>query len=362
MELPSAGNHYSCREVYEEGADLLKDLDDGRLDARLLLEHFCGIETHRLLADPEHPVAAADREAFLDGIRRRAAREPLAYITGEQSFMGLPFVVSPDVLIPEQDTENLVEEAMRYLDDGSRILDLCTGSGCILLSLLHYSNGCIGIGTDLSPGALRIAQTNARALGLEERVKWLQGDLFRALECQASLPAPDPGEALLRYGIEGIVSECPEEGAAAGLKELEPGVFGREEPAAARTAGFPAAALTGTADLSDMKFDLIVSNPPYIPSSVIETLAPEVRCSEPRMALDGGSDGLDFYRRIISEAPDHLVIGGRLMLEIGYDQGAAVSALLEEAGYYGIEIIRDYGGNDRVATATRSMSRLSGKS
>ena len=229
MELPSAGNHYSCREVYEEGADLLKDLDDGRLDARLLLEHFCGIETHRLLADPEHPVAAADREAFLDGIRRRAAREPLAYITGEQSFMGLPFVVSPDVLIPEQDTENLVEEAMRYLDDGSRILDLCTGSGCILLSLLHYSNGCIGIGTDLSPGALRIAQTNARALGLEERVKWLQGDLFRALECQGSLPAPDPGEALLRYGIEGIVSECPEEGAAAGLKELEPGVFGRED-------------------------------------------------------------------------------------------------------------------------------------
>ena len=314
MKLPSAGNHYTCREVYEEGAALLEDLDDGRLDARLLLAHFCGIETHRLLADPEYPVAAADREAFLDGIRRRAAREPLAYITGEQSFMGLPFAVSPDVLIPEQDTENLVEEAMRYLDDGSRILDLCTGSGCILLSLLHYSNGCIGIGTDLSPRALRIAQINARALGLEDRVKWLEGDLFEALECGGSLPAPLPATG------------------------------------------------PGTVDLSKMKFDLIVSNPPYIPSAVIETLAPEVRCSEPRMALDGGRDGLDFYRRIISQAEDHLVIGGRLMLEIGYDQGAAVSALLEEAGYYGIEIIRDYGGNDRVATATRSLSGLPGKS
>lgn len=362
MELPSAGNHYTCREVYEEGADLLKDLDDGRLDARLLLEHFCGIETHRLLADPEHPVAAADREAFLDGIHRRAAREPLAYITGEQSFMGLPFVVSPDVLIPEQDTENLVEEAMRYLDDGSRILDLCTGSGCILLSLLHYSNGCIGIGTDLSPGALRIAQTNARALGLEERVKWLEGDLFEALKRGGSLPAPEPGEALLRYGLEGIVSDGLGESAAAGTEEPELAVSGPEEPAAACAAGFPAADVPGTADLSNMKFDMIVSNPPYIPSSVIETLAPEVRCSEPRMALDGGEDGLDFYRRIISQAPDHLVIGGRLMLEIGYDQGAAVSALLEEAGYYGIEIIRDYGGNDRVATATRSLTGLSGKS
>ena len=141
---------YPCRDVYEEGMALLAGLEDAALDARLLLEHFCGIDTNRLLAEPGMPVSDDLRNAFLKGIERRAAREPLAYIVGEQSFMGLPFIVSEDVLIPEQDTENLVEEALRLIDDGSRILDLCTGSGCILLSLLHYTNGCIGVGTDLS--------------------------------------------------------------------------------------------------------------------------------------------------------------------------------------------------------------------
>ena len=141
---------YPCRDVYEEGMALLAGLEDAALDARLLLEHFCGIDTNRLLAEPGMPVSDDLRSAFLKGIKRRAAREPLAYIVGEQSFMGLPFIVSEDVLIPEQDTENLVEEALRLIDDGSRILDLCTGSGCILLSLLHYTNGCIGVGTAVS--------------------------------------------------------------------------------------------------------------------------------------------------------------------------------------------------------------------
>ncbi|MDO5132220.1 MAG: peptide chain release factor N(5)-glutamine methyltransferase [Eubacteriales bacterium] len=279
-----------CREVYEEGAALLAGMEDASLDARLLLEHFCGISTHRLLADPDLPVSAPEREAFLEGIRRRAAREPLAYILGEQIFMGLPFMVSPDVLIPEQDTENLVEEALRYLEDDSRILDLCTGSGCILLSLLRYSNGCTGTGTDISAPALRLAGENARALGLSGRCRWFQGDLFAAL---------DPG----------------------------------------------------------VRFDLIISNPPYVPTVVIETLEPEVREAQPRLALDGGPDGLAFYRRIIREASGFLMIGGRLMLEIGHDQAEAVRTLLEEAGYYGIEIIRDYGGNDRVVTAVRSMKQ-----
>ena len=133
--LSGPEKQYSCRQVYEEGAALLEELEDGRLDARLLLEHFCGINTNRLLSDPESPVGEEKRGAFLEAARRRAAREPLAYIIGEQSFMGLPFVVSEDVLIPEQDTENLVEEALRLIDDGSRILDLCTGSGCIGLAL-----------------------------------------------------------------------------------------------------------------------------------------------------------------------------------------------------------------------------------
>ena len=304
---------FPCGEVYEEGAALLSDLEDGRLDARLLLEHFCNIAAHRLLADPDLLVDAAQRSSFMEAVRRRAAREPLAYITGVQSFMGLEFAVSPDVLIPEQDTENLVEEALRVLEDGSRILDLCTGSGCILLSLLQYSNGCTGVGTDLSAEALRTAARNAEALGLEDRVEWLQGDLFSALE-----------QGGIRTGIR--------------------------EPLAEQAESIPA-------ENGSMGFDLIVSNPPYIPSEVIGTLAPEVRCAEPRLALDGGEDGLDFYRRIIPEAARHLVIGGRLMLEIGYDQAEQVSELLREAGYYGIEILKDYGGNDRIATAVRSMAQ-----
>lgn len=296
---------FACRQVYEEGAALLQELEEGSLDARLLLEHYCGIPAYKLLADPETAVAAADRQAYLDGIRRRAAREPLAYIVGEQSFMGLPFVVSRDVLIPEQDTENMVEEALRHLEDGSRILDLCTGSGCILLSLLHYSNDCVGVGTDISAPALEIARRNADALGLSGRVMWMQGNLFDALP---------PVSETDRSPFENI--------------------FIRPE-----------------------KYDMIIANPPYIRSDVIDTLAPEVCCAEPRLALDGGADGLDFYRRIIRQAPAHLVIGGRIMLEIGFDQAEDVAALLQENGYYGVEVIRDYGGNDRIVTAVRSVKQ-----
>ena len=181
---------------------------------------------------------------------------------------------------------------MRELTDGSRILDLCTGSGCILLSLLQYSNHNSGIGTDLSPEALAVAEENGKRLGLSGRAAWLQGDLFEALE-----------------GL-------PEE-----------------------------------------KFDLIISNPPYIPTEVIGTLEPEVKDREPRMALDGGQDGLDFYRRILTEAWKHLYISGSVMLEIGYDQGDAVRQLMEECGYHDIRIIKDYAGNDRVAAAVRALDQ-----
>ena len=320
---------YPCRDVYEEGMALLAGLEDAALDARLLLEHFCGIDTNRLLAESGMPVSDELRSAFLKGIERRAAREPLAYIVGEQSFMGLPFIVSEDVLIPEQDTENLVEEALRLIDDGSRILDLCTGSGCILLSLLHYTNGCIGVGTDLSEKALEIARRNASAHGLSDQTVWLQGDLFDAL---------DP---LNKKDTDDKDNKREENRDDQTEKSTEPD---KSE------SGFPGMSYTPG-------YDMIISNPPYIPTSVIDTLQPEVRCAQPRMALDGGGDGLDFYRRIIREAPVHLVVGGRLLLEIGFDQAEAVSDLLREAGYYGIEILKDYGGNDRIATAVCSLAQ-----
>ena len=330
---------YPCRDVYEEGMALLAGLEDAALDARLLLEHFCGIDTNRLLAEPGMPVSDELRSAFLKGIERRAAREPLAYIVGEQSFMGLPFIVSEDVLIPEQDTENLVEEALRLIDDGSRILDLCTGSGCILLSLLHYTNGCIGVGTDLSEKALEIARRNASAHGLSDQTVWLQGDLFDALDPLNKKDNDDKDNKRENYKIEDNKREENRDDQAEKSTES-----GKSE------SGFPGMSYTSG-------YDMIISNPPYIPTSVIDTLQPEVRCAQPRMALDGGGDGLDFYRRIIREAPAHLVVGGRLLLEIGYDQAEAVSDLLREAGYYGIEILKDYGGNDRIATAVCSLAQ-----
>ena len=292
MRNAQSTDFFTYREVYSEGAEaltaVLKEEREAQLDARLLLEHVCGTSLQALLLDGDRPVSESDAEVYRDLIRRRCSREPLAYILGKWDFMGLEFGVNSHVLIPEQDTENLVEEVMRELCDGDRILDLCTGSGCILLSLLHYSNGTTGVGTDLSEGAVSMAQENAGRLGLVDRSDWRIGDLFEAVK--------------------------PEE-----------------------------------------KFDIIVSNPPYIQSDTIGELAPEVRVHEPRMALDGGDDGLDFYRRIIPGAVEHLVTGGMLFLEIGYDQADQVSALMEDAGYYEVRTIKDYGGNDRIVCGIKSI-------
>lgn len=195
--------------------------------------------------------------------------------------MGLAFSVNENVLIPRQDTEILVEEVMKEPFDGSRILDLCTGSGCILLSLLHYSNHCTGIGSDLSFEALSVAKENARRLELEERAQFIESDLWE--------------------GIEGT-------------------------------------------------FDIIVSNPPYIQTDVIETLMPEVRTFEPRLALDGGDDGLFVYRRLLQEIAPHSKGGTRLYLEIGFDQGEAVSGMVQRAGFSEVQVVKDYAGCDRVVS------------
>ena len=272
------------RTIYIEGMQSLSPLADAKLDARLLLEAACHTDLQTLLVHPDRPVSKEEETIYRSYIRRRADREPLAYILGHQEFMGLDFRVDPSVLIPNQDTEILVEEALQHLEAGDRILDLCTGSGCILLSLLHYGQECTGCGTDLSREALLTAAGNGVRLGLGERVSWKQGDLFEALEA---------GEI----------------------------------------------------------FDLIVSNPPYIRTDVIETLETEVRDKEPRKALDGGEDGLYFYREITALAPAWLKEGGCLLLEIGFDQGQAVAELLAERGYDQIRIIKDYAGLDRVAAA-----------
>ncbi|MBD5482414.1 MAG: peptide chain release factor N(5)-glutamine methyltransferase [Lachnospiraceae bacterium] len=282
------------REAYEQGKRLLveRGIEEAGTDARLLLEYVCHTDYQALYTQGERELDELQADIYVNYLKKRAERIPLQYLTHTQSFMGLDFYVNEHTLIPRPDTEILVEEVMRCGQDGMAILDLCTGSGCILLSLLHYSNGCIGVGTDVSKEALAVAEGNARSLGFEESMKrgellFLQGDLYDALE--------------------------------------------KKTPA----------------------FDVIVSNPPYIRSEVIPTLMPEVKEHEPRLALDGGGDGLMFYRRIIDGAPAHVKRESALFFEVGADQGDVVKELMLQAGYRDVRIVKDYAGLDRVVYGVR---------
>lgn len=269
------------QELYKYGLNRLKEaeIEEAALDARLLLEDVCYTDRNTLLAHGDLEVTAEQEESYVNLIKRRSEHIPLQHLTGEQEFMGLSFRVNEHVLIPRQDTEILVEEAMRELHDGMELLDMCTGSGCILLSLLHYSNDCRGMGVDISPEALLVARENAEALSL--KADFVQSDLFAQLD-------------------------------------------------------------TGR------KFDMLVSNPPYIPSDVIKTLMPEVRDHEPLGALDGNEDGLYFYRQISKQAKGHLSGGAWLFFEIGCEQAEDVCSILEAEGYLEIEVIKDFAGLDRV--------------
>ena len=267
--------------LYRMGVERLAaaGIEEAKLDARLLLEELCGTDRNDLLVHGDRPVTEQQENSYVNYIELRSRHIPLQHITGYQEFMGLRFKVTPDVLIPRQDTETLVEEVLKNLHDGMRILDLCTGSGCILLSLLRYSNDCVGIGADLSKKALKVAEENAGSLGLT--AEFVQGDLF--------------------------------------------------EP------------VTG-------KFEIIVSNPPYIPSNVIPTLMEEVREHDPLMALDGKEDGLYFYREITGKASEYLYPGGMLLLEIGCEQAGAVTELMKNAGYRDVTVCKDLAGLDRVVS------------
>lgn len=276
------------RELYEEGRRILEQagLPDAALDARFLLEEVCGTNLQTLLVFPEKKVTEEEVNQYRAFIQRRKDREPTAMILGEWDFMGLTFRLNKSTLIPEQDTEVLVETALEELkrrglgEAPLRILDLCTGSGCILLSLLHELRNVGGLGTDLSEEALEAARENAVRLGLQERAAFRQGDLW--------------------------------------------------EP------------------VGDERFDLLVSNPPYVPTEVIPTLEPEVRCGEPYAALDGGEDGLVFYRRIMREAAGHLKPSGIIIVESGFDEAPQIAALMQDQKLRGIRTVKDYGGLDRV--------------
>lgn len=252
---------------------------DAKNDAWLLLTYVCKIDRtfYYIHMDDEMPMDSFKEYEFV--IRKRAEHVPLQYITGEQEFFGLLFRVDPSVLIPRQDTESLVEEAIKFARPGMKIMDMCTGSGCILISVMKNVPEIEGIGYDISKKALSVAKENARLNGVNALFE--KSDLFEN------------------------VTE---------------------------------------------KYDMIISNPPYIPSNDILTLMPEVGQFEPIEALDGMEDGLYFYRKIVMEAYHHLNEGGMLLFEIGYDQGQAVSSMMGHAGFKDVKVIKDLAHNDRIVT------------
>jgi release factor glutamine methyltransferase len=263
-------------------------IDNSRLDAEILLAFAAGLTREGLYA---HAIACDDAlcERFEALIRQRALRTPLAYITGKREFYSLELKVSPKVLIPRPETEIVVELALRFIDGhpSSRVIDLCTGSGAIALAIAANSRDASVVATDISSSALEIAARNAGRLELATKVE------FRRADCWTVI---DNGTPLGR-------------------------------------------------------FDLIVANPPYIREDEIGALAPEVRNFEPRIALAGGRDGLDFYRRIAIDAPDHLTPGGALIVEVGRGQALEVTTLCRAAGFLEIAMFNDMAGIERVVQA-----------
>ncbi len=290
-------------ELTAEGEKALKaaGVPEPENDARLLLYEAFHLDMVHFLMNRLQPLNLSAEEtqekikAYREMLSRRSRRIPLQQILGSQEFMGLTFFVNEHVLIPRQDTETLVELVLEeHRSPDRRLLDVCTGSGCIAVSLAVKGGYRSVTAVDVSEQALGVAQKNWEALEPEnsgQKLEFFQGDLFSAL--------PPETET----------------------------------------------------------FDIITSNPPYIPSEVIRGLEPEVRDHEPLLALDGAEDGLLFYRRIAEEAGDWLKEGGSIYLEIGHDQGTAVKGLLEQAGFQHVQVRKDLPGNDRVVSGVKPIQR-----
>jgi release factor glutamine methyltransferase len=285
--------------LLKKGTTILKDngLEEAGLDAWLLLEFKTGKNRAYYFAHGDEPVSDETAAEYLTLIGRRAGHIPVQQLTHQAFFMGYEFYVNENVLIPRQDTETLVEEALKHLGNVEKpeILDMCTGSGCILLSLLLERQDACGTGVDVSPEALEVAKKNAGILKVENRADFVESDLFSAPYF------------------------CEKGGKDSG------------------------------------KYDILISNPPYIATEEIETLMEEVRLHDPRKALDGMEDGLYFYRKITEEAGEYLKPGGWLLYEIGCTQGEAVSEMLRNAGFEKVQVVKDLPGLDRVVMGQKPL-------
>lgn len=269
----------TLKEAYEYGQQRLieAEVDDAVLDAWYLLEHVTGISRTLYFLRMNEEMNEKNLVQYKECLEIRAKHIPLQHITGVQEFMGLEFQVNEHVLVPRQDTEVLVEETLKVLEPGMNVLDMCTGSGCIIISLMKFAKAISGTAVDISEDALKVAKRNAEKL--EADVTFIHSDLFEE------------------------VNET---------------------------------------------YDVIVSNPPYIRTAIIEELKEEVKFHDPFLALDGKEDGLYFYRKIINESTDYLKQNGKLYFEIGHDQGEDVKKLMEEAGFAEVVVKKDLAGLDRV--------------
>ena len=285
-------DHRTVRNALKYGRQELMFVENGRHDATEIFRYVFGFSDKDIILRRDEVLDDLAIKEYEKMIERRLHGEPLQYIIGVQEFMGLPFRVNEHVLIPRQDTEVLVEQVLGVIKgrelEKPEILDMCTGSGAIGVSLAYERPDAQVTMADISTEAISVAMDNAQLNGVFQRCTFVTGDLFDAL----------PGWK---------------------------------------------------------KFDVIVCNPPYIKSDVIETLQPEVRDHEPRRALDGGKDGLTVYRRIAKEAGAHLVSHGVLALEIGYDQAVDVVTILGQGGDFdGARIIKDLDNKDRVIIALKN--------
>ncbi len=278
----------SIAEAASEAAEILRlsGVQEARREAASLLAHAISRERVFLLTHPEHQLAPSDVSRFRKLVARRAAGEPLQYIKGRQEFFGLEFEVTPDVLIPRPETEQLVETALRLLldkcDEPPFVCDVGTGSGCISVAILREKASARAVGLDISPRALRVAARNAARHNVASRLKLVASNCFAAL------------------------------------------------------------------DYSRPRFTMIVSNPPYVNEDALSGLQREVRDHEPRVALTPGPDGLRIIRKLLKDAPRYLLPGGHLLLEIGFDQHAAVTQLIEARVWALLDIHKDLQGIPRT--------------
>lgn len=303
---------FTILEAYTKGAEALDaaGVTDAARDSKTLLALAMDVSETRMITEQKSPVAPDRLAVYRRMIERRASGEPLQHITGNTEFMGLPFKVRPGVLIPRQETEIMVERALEVIRAEAwskaaapaKVLDLCCGSGVIGISVAKLAVSGDGkpadvevTCSDISTDCIYLAHTNAELNGVDRAMRFVRGDLVM----------PFAG------------------------KEDDP-------------------------DDASIRFRMVCCNPPYIPTEVIGTLQREVRDHDPTIALDGGYDGLDFYRRIAVEVPEVMESGGILLLEIGSEQKDAVTGILKESGAFDrVECIKDLAGRDRVVTAVR---------